>query len=238
MNKESIMSNVLSAFVFWEKNRLQVYERIYDGVFELLSDVGGIYQIIMGVLYFINIIFSEYVQYKDAIYLYEKSMEINTKNGASNLNPNYTKAKSLIPMTDNVNDNNNNNNRSLVIKTTINHNDEENNKKYIDNKKIKLEIVEFLKYLWVNTFGCNSNDKKNEYLKYVEFKKEVLSEEFIYSLYFEKKQNEIEKFMDKKKDDNDNNKKNESYNIEQNTSNIPIQGKVKLFGAKYQNYLM
>ena len=57
INKELKTSNILSSYVFWEKDRLQVYERIYDGVFELLSDVGGIYQIIMGVLSFINIFF-------------------------------------------------------------------------------------------------------------------------------------------------------------------------------------
>ena len=146
MNKVSDMSNVLSAFVFFEKDRLQVYERIYDGLLDLLSDVGGIYQIIIGVLSFINIIFSEYMQFKDAKYLYEKYMRCILNNVVSKQNSNHIKNRVVITIANNVSDSNNINNRSFPIKSTINHNDEECTKKYNNSEKNKNEILEFLKY--------------------------------------------------------------------------------------------
>ena len=82
----------------------------------------------------------------------------------------------------------------------------------------------------------------DKYSKYIDLKKEALSEEFIYCLYFEKRQNEIEKYMKRKNSDCNNSKlnnyKNESCNLEQNTSNIPIQGEIKHFETKYQNYII
>ena len=78
MKKESYSSDILCSFVFWEKDRLQVYERIYTGLFDLLSNVGGFYKVIMSTLSFINIVFYRYAEFKDAQVLYDRAEKLGT----------------------------------------------------------------------------------------------------------------------------------------------------------------
>ena len=167
--------------------------------------------------------------------LYEKYIKININNEITKLNNNNEKTKNLISKTNNNNQNNLGNIPKRISIISNGH-----SQINLKNKKNILELFDFCKFLFIYLFGCLQKNSNEEYSKYVDLKKEALSEEFIYSLYFEKKHDEIEKFM-KGKNNISNTNKNESCNLEQNTSNIsniPIHGEDKPFEIKYQNYII
>ena len=53
----------------------------------------------------------------------------------------------------------------------------------IKNTYMKDETIGFFEYLYHKFFGCFSNNK--HIFKYLEIRKKILSEEFLYQLYFE-----------------------------------------------------
>ena len=218
MSKISNFSNILCAFIFWEKKKLQVYERIYTGIFELLSSIGGIYHVIVNVLSFVNIIFSKYKEYEDAKFLYEQNMNKDLMTKSKTIpNNGSRKLLRLIINKDITNQNSVEKERKdLEFNSKI-----ENNVKSINEKKINV-MHEFCKYIRIGIFGYYLNSKEKDFLKYIELKKEILSEEFIYSLYFEKRQNE-NSYPAKEKNIDDSSNKIETTNIENNSSNIPIR---------------
>ena len=169
VNKESFLANVLCSFVIWEKDRIQVYERRYDGILDLLSSVGGFYKVIMSVLSFINIIFYKYAEYKDAQILYDKEKKLNTSIKLSNSFSRSVIQNNIIYKQRN----------ELNIKKTNIHFCrflcvstfpccfKEKTKECLKYLKLKKKILsaEFLYYLYFSKYNINPNNDeiRNEY---------------------------------------------------------------------------
>ena len=169
VNKESFLSDILCSFVIWEKNRLQVYERRYDGILDLLSSVGGFYKVIMSSLSLINIIFYRYAEFKDAQILYDKEKKLNTslkltKTYSNNQYKNniiYKQKKEL-----NIKKTNISFCKFLCIRTCSCCFKEKVKEclKYLELKR-KILSAEFLYYLYFRKYNLNQNNEeiKNEY---------------------------------------------------------------------------
>ena len=54
-------SGIYVAFYFWMQNRMQYYERVYEKVQDVLSDVGGLCSIVLTIAEFINTIVNYYI---------------------------------------------------------------------------------------------------------------------------------------------------------------------------------
>ena len=65
----------LIAIYLWMQNSLQYYERTYDRIQDLLSDIGGISSILMTIAYYINLFVNHYI-----ILLNTEELIINTHN--------------------------------------------------------------------------------------------------------------------------------------------------------------
>ena len=169
VNKESFLSDILCTFVFWEKDRLQVYERIYTGLLDLLSSVGGFYKVIMSSLSFINIVFYRYAEFKDAQTLYNKvrklgnSIKLKKKFSKSVFqNNNIYKQRKEI----NIKNTNVRFCRFLCVNTFSCCFTEKAKEclKFLEVKK-KILSVEFLYFLYFRKYHKNQNneDIKNNY---------------------------------------------------------------------------
>ena len=94
------VNDVLVAFYFWMQNRMQYYERNYDRLQDVLSDIGGIASIVMVVAVIINYLVSEYVTIKDTEDLILDSDEKNYGNpqeGEIIKKPTFFKRLSNVP---------------------------------------------------------------------------------------------------------------------------------------------
>ena len=172
INKKSFLSDVLCSFVFWEKDRLQVYERKYDGLLDLISSVGGFYKVIMSSLSMLNIIFYRYAEFKDAKILFDKEKKLNsslklTKTFSMNViqNNNIYKQRNEL----NIKKTNISFSRFLVINTfqCCFKKKEKEFLKYLELKK-KILSAEFLYFLYFRKYHINQtiedikDENKNE----------------------------------------------------------------------------
>ena len=65
VTESTTVNDVLVAFYFWMQNRMQYYERNYDRLQDVLSDVGGIASIVMVVAVIINYLVGRFVTMLD-----------------------------------------------------------------------------------------------------------------------------------------------------------------------------
>ena len=121
-NSESYFK--LGRFTHFIQNNIQIYERRYDDIFEILSDIGGIVQCIFYFLYWINYLYNTYIIVSDTNGLFftvierrsdslngEKFFKKYDNNKNSNLNESsindltiYKKANTIIGSVINKND--------------------------------------------------------------------------------------------------------------------------------------
>ena len=55
------LNGCLIGIYFWMQNTLQYYERNYDRLQDVLSDIGGISSIVVTLAYFINLLVNNYI---------------------------------------------------------------------------------------------------------------------------------------------------------------------------------
>ena len=58
-------SGIYVAFYFWMQNRMQYYERVYEKVQDVLSDVGGLCSIVLTIAELLNILVNQYINIFD-----------------------------------------------------------------------------------------------------------------------------------------------------------------------------
>ena len=183
-NKEGVLSDVLCFFAFWEKDRLQVYESIYDGILTVFSKVGGAYKIIMGVLSIINIILSDNAEFKDAKALYKREIINNNINNNiyNDINHSFNDNIKNSIKNSKLYKSSTKDTKELISSTSIPQ--VKSKKKLV--KKLKEIDIGICKFLFVKFFNCCISEKQKECLTFLELKREILSVEFMYSLYFNK----------------------------------------------------
>jgi hypothetical protein len=184
-------NNIYMIYVFWMKNRMQCYKRIYKKIQDIISDIGGISQFITIFATYINLFYNNYKILSDSEKLIYPSINQNIK--MPNLSKNYqnyetnksnnTEVGKIVNSKNELNENqkvlksNTNLNNCAYIKEKgykedskiINHNENE----YSQIKNEKINFLGYFKY----KITCNKN---NNYIKLLEiFRKKIISEEHL-----------------------------------------------------------
>ena len=125
-------SYMLTRYYHFMQNNVQVYERRYDNIFDLLSEIGGVVQSIFYAFFWINYLYNKYIIAFDTNSLFFAVKENNEKNLKNK------KIKNI----DNINNSNNLNKMKKPIKKFISVRNPEKSKKsllniYQNNNKIE-----------------------------------------------------------------------------------------------------
>ena len=167
-------TNIIASCYFWMQNTMQYHERNYERFQDLLSDIGGLSNIINFLIYTINLFWSNYIILLDTEELIlntDKSNCSRTKDkysltllkNISVMNPPKLKIKKML--NNNCNDSINKQHSSLfqiLIKDKIDINKIKNN--YIDSKSESCKNNEFKKsdMLYLSDISKNKNKYKNK----------------------------------------------------------------------------
>ena len=163
-------------FTHFIQNNVQIYERRYDDIFEVLSDIGGVIQCIFNFFYWVNYFYNKYIIVTDTNKLFfsiiekradslngDKIKKLNLNNN-SNLNDSSMndlklkrKSKTIIETIINKYNNENNINEEKNESSGSSYFEEDNNKK----NNIKINLIskknKKCKSSYINT------DFKNDY---------------------------------------------------------------------------
>jgi len=186
-------NNIYMVYVFWLKDRMQCYKRIYKKIQDVISEIGGISQFITVLATYINLFYNNF----EILFDYEKLIyhSINKNKKFPNLSKNYQKyetsksnnteigkivnSKNEISKNENekvLKSNSNMNNYAYIKEKSykedskiINHN--HNEKIHIQAKR--LSFSDYFKY----KIACNIT---NNYIRLLEiFRKKIISEEHL-----------------------------------------------------------
>ena len=169
-------------FTHFIQNNVQIYERRYDDIFEVLSDIGGVIQCIFNFFYWVNYFYNKYIIVTDTNKLFfsiiekradslngEKIRKLNLKNNNNNINDSSMndlqlkrKSKTIIETIINKYNNENNIEEKNKNESSGSYIEEDNDKinnikiNLIDHKKNKKN-----KSSYINTENKNSNNNSN-----------------------------------------------------------------------------
>ena len=174
-------SGIYVAFYFWMQNRMQYYERVYEKVQDVLSDVGGLCSIFLTIAECINFLVNRYINLFDTqnymneienSKIYEKNIfKFNSKNSLVRINVRQNFDKLFPPKNSIFQANENNNDSSNKVRLFKEEVDIYNkSKKKIKIIKRKKNSTKNLKGISLNNICLNNNnEKKNSYFPF--FKK-------------------------------------------------------------------
>ena len=172
---------ILGSFYFWMQNNVQLYERSYKKLQEILGSIGGMFQIIIGVAKILNTLFNDYQIHKDSNYLNNTYLPKENNKIPTRLESN---SKILL--------NSQNKNLSVLTYKTVcsrKHLQKEKDQSIINIEPTpqpeKIKNLPFLKYLCLNYFCCDiDNKRKNILLQSTTLRKKIISEEFLFRCYY------------------------------------------------------
>jgi hypothetical protein len=190
-------TTIFSIYNIWLKNRLQCYDRTYKKIQDVISDIGGISEVVTAVAAFFNCFFNKYTIMMNVEKIISPYLKKETKNNKNNIELSNLETNKLNK-TDfeknkaqsNININNQLTEKQNVLNSNSNNNAyiEENANKFADTQIIssskeinyvsnpKLKGFDFWSFrLYKITCG-----KKNNYFKlYEDFRIKIISEEHI-----------------------------------------------------------
>ena len=132
---------LLTKYYHLMQNNVQVYERRYDNIFDLLSEIGGVVQSIFYLFFWVNYIYNKYIIAYDTNSLFFAVKETNEKNlkkATKNMNNSNMKLKKPITKYQSVKNSDNLKKMQLnIFKNIINDNNDEssNNSNNIDSNE-------------------------------------------------------------------------------------------------------
>ena len=228
-------SGIYVAFYFWMQNRMQYYERAYEKIQNILSDVGGLCSIVLTIAEILNFFVNQYIKLFDTqaymieienSNLYDRNIfGINLKNklvkeNEDNIIKLYPpKNKSSNSIEQNININNANESNS---KGKINNDVEIYDKKYKRIKKRKSKRTENYVLNNENQVINNINNLNNLNINF-EKNKRKSGLNFIHfkgNLLQNNKENDKNEFQSKYRLDNDINNKSNNKSLNKEKNNI------------------
>ena len=175
---ENKTDDTMALIFFWRSPKIKVYERIYNGLLTFFSDIGGIFQIINRICSLIDIYFSGYAKLIDSKILYNK-IKKKAKRNSKDKNSN----KEIKDIISSNNEIQSKSTKGLTPKNIVSgiSNNSTNKIKNINMDDKNIGFFEYLYYLFFGRFYCSKDT-----FKYLDVRKKILSEEFLYQLYFQK----------------------------------------------------
>jgi len=96
IKKDQSINGCLIGIYFWMQNTLQYYERNYDRLQDVLSDIGGISSIVVTIAYFINLLVNNYIILLDTEDFVLNTEQENFKRGETFKKPTIMRRKNEI----------------------------------------------------------------------------------------------------------------------------------------------
>ena len=131
-------SGIYVAFYFWMQNRMQYYERVYEKVQDVLSDVGGLCSIVLTIAELLNILVNQYINLFDTqSYMNEiENSKIYEKNILNTI------ANDLIKLNNKQNINKFFPPKNIQLNQNINDDDSVNKTRLVNNANNDVEVFE------------------------------------------------------------------------------------------------
>ena len=153
------------------QNNVQIYERRYNNIFDIFSEIGGIAQFIFYLFYWINYIYNKFVIDFDTNYLFFSIKDSNPINNQNNNNNNNIKISNISnKIKINGNDNRVYNIQNNFLKVSKRDSKKYRNSKFYINESQKAQknnncqdIGIFFKTDQLNKLENSSLEKKNNY---------------------------------------------------------------------------
>jgi len=152
------------------QNNVQIYERRYNNIFDIFSEIGGIAQFIFYLFYWINYVYNKFVIDFDTNYLFFSIKDNNTMNNQNNNNNNFKISKISNKIKINGNDNRVYNIQNNFLKVSKRDSKKYRNSKFYINESQKAQknnncqdIGIFFKTDQLNKLENSSLEKKNNY---------------------------------------------------------------------------
>ena len=156
--KDNIINNdyTITKYYHFMQNNVQIYERIYNNIFDLFSEIGGVVQFIFYIFFWVNYIYNKYIIAYDTYSMFftvqnDQSNRIDNKIKKGNLlnlnkmhNSNKTNKYSLQNIINKKKKKNNNNNNDNIInlnKSKTDYKFIENNRNTQKNNNIKTNYL-------------------------------------------------------------------------------------------------
>ena len=190
-------TTIFSIYNIWLKNRLQCSDRTYKRIQDVISDIGGISEVVTAVAAFLNCFFNKYTIMMNVEKIISPYLKKETKNNKNNIELSHLETNKLNK-TDfeknkaqtNININNQLTEKQNVLNSNSNNNAyiEENDNKFADTQIIssskEINYVSSPKQrgfdFWSFRLYKITCGKKNNYFKlYEEFRIKIISEEHI-----------------------------------------------------------
>ena len=193
--------DIYIGYIFWLKNTLHYYERTYKRIQDIISNIGGISQVIVTIAFYINNIYNKYIVLGDTESLLfssikkekqNKNLKKLEKREIKNYNEKEKSKEKFINMNKSANNFskssksyklfNNSQDRYQISKQNIKKSEDENKKitenNNIENNNLKTknEKKNFFYFILFKLF-C---EKKYKYFKvYTNFRIKIISEEYL-----------------------------------------------------------
>ena len=192
---------ILCSAEYWNSGKISIYEREYQTLLDVFSNIGGIMEIIMKIFSFINIFFNSFSIYNDSINIF-----FENKKNYNIIKNEDTNTQEKINLNVNIRTKRNNSKKTAINNLVFDEqsrstlrskknetgkceknnnactkNDESNNSKDLEEKNFY--EINFFKYIYLLITKCCSNNSK-KYFKYCDLREEIVSEDFLYKVYF------------------------------------------------------
>ena len=146
-------SNLLGVFFFWLQNSQQYYERRYQKLQEVLSDIGGFGSIIIMLAKFLNYLFYSFTMLFDT----KQLISIVLKNDNNTINAGFRNFQNISKLIEENNDNQNEEDKNIkIFETRTNFNKMKNS----ENSEDKNEYVKIIRKR-INIINKNLGEETN-----------------------------------------------------------------------------
>ena len=189
-------TTIFSIYNIWLKNRLQCSDRTYKKIQDLISDIGGISEVVTAVAAFLNCFFNKYIVMVNVEKMVSPYLKKETKKNKNNIELSHLEPNKLDKTDFEKSKDQSNIKNQLSEKRNVIYSNSKNNKSYIEDNSNKFDDTQIigssrdLNYaldrkqkgfdFWSFRLYKLTCGKKNNYFKlYEEFRIKIISEEHI-----------------------------------------------------------
>jgi hypothetical protein len=139
-------TTIYSIYNIWLKNRLQCYDRTYKKIQDVISDIGGISEVVTAVAAFLNCFFNKYIIMVNVEKMISPYLKKETKNNKNNIELSHLETNKLnkTDFEKNKAQSNININNQLTEKQNVLNSNSNNNKAYIEENANKFDDTQII----------------------------------------------------------------------------------------------
>jgi hypothetical protein len=189
-------TTIYSIYNIWLKNRLQCYDRTYKKIQDVISDIGGISEVVTAIATFLNCFFNKYIIMVNVEKMISPYLKKETKNNKNNIELSHLEPNKLDKTEFEKSKDQSNLKNQLSEKRNVINSNSNNNKSYLEENSNKFDDTQIISSSKDINYVSNRKEKsfdfwsfrlykitcgkKNNYFKlYEDFRIKIISEEHI-----------------------------------------------------------